>query len=61
MLGIFSYSKIRERWVLGANPDNAPHLEARGNGVFGFEDLPANLGISDNDFNDAVFQLAFTI
>ncbi len=45
---------------LGANPDGVSHLQNRGNGVFGFEDLPANLGISDNDFNDAVFQLNFT-
>ena len=44
-----------------ANPDNAIHLQSRGNNVFGFEDLPANLGASDNDFNDAVFRLAFTV
>ncbi len=46
---------------LGSNPDGAVHLEARGNNVFGFEDLPANLGISDNDFNDAVFQFDFSL
>ncbi|MBE9194974.1 hypothetical protein IQ219_06545 [Synechocystis sp. LEGE 06083] len=28
-------------------------------GVFGFEDLPSNLGISDFDFNNAVFQIQF--
>ncbi|HEY9690653.1 MAG TPA: peptidylprolyl isomerase [Oculatellaceae cyanobacterium] len=44
-----------------ANPDNAIHLQDRGNNVFGFEDLPANLGGSDNDFNDAVFRLAFSV
>ena len=42
-----------------ANPDNAEHLQSFGNNTFGFEDLPANLGISDNDFNDAVFQFTF--
>ncbi|MBE9196632.1 DUF4114 domain-containing protein [Synechocystis sp. LEGE 06083] len=42
-----------------ANPDGAEHLQNRGNGVFGFEDLPSNLGISDFDFNDAVFQIQF--
>ncbi|MEO0933222.1 MAG: Ig-like domain-containing protein [Cyanobacteria bacterium J06641_2] len=44
-----------------ANPDGASHLQARGNGVFGFEDLPANLGDSDNDFNDAVFGFDFSL
>ncbi|MGB3208809.1 MAG: peptidylprolyl isomerase [Crinalium sp.] len=44
-----------------ANPDKAIHLQDRGNNIFGFEDLPANLGGSDNDFNDAVFRLAFTV
>ncbi|GAB4531358.1 MAG: hypothetical protein Tsb0014_14810 [Pleurocapsa sp.] len=45
---------------IGANPDNAKHIESNGNGVFGFEDLPANLSnVSDNDFNDAVFQFDF--
>ncbi len=44
-----------------ANPDNAIHLQDRGNNVFGFEDLPSNLGSSDNDFDDAVFRLAFTV
>ncbi|MEB3174006.1 MAG: DUF4114 domain-containing protein, partial [Cyanobacteriota bacterium] len=42
-----------------ANPDGAEHLQSRGNQVFGFEDLPANLGVSDFDFNDAVFQITF--
>ncbi|GAB4537720.1 MAG: hypothetical protein Tsb0014_26790 [Pleurocapsa sp.] len=45
---------------IDANPDNARHLESRGNGIFGFEDLPANLDVSDNDFNDAVFQFDFS-
>jgi len=45
---------------LGANPDQASHLKSLGNGKFGFEDLPSNLGISDHDFNDAVFQFNFT-
>jgi hypothetical protein len=39
-----------------ANPDGTEHLQNRGNNVFGFEDLPGNLGISDFDFNDAVFK-----
>ncbi|MEM6404514.1 MAG: DUF4114 domain-containing protein, partial [Cyanobacteria bacterium P01_D01_bin.116] len=44
-----------------ANPDGANHLKSWGEGVFGFEDLPSNLaGVSDNDFNDAVFQFNFT-
>lgn len=42
-----------------ANPDRTEHLQNRGNGVFGFEDLPGNLGVSDFDFNDAVFQIKF--
>lgn len=42
-----------------ANPDGVEHLRSFGGGIFGFEDLPSNLGISDNDFNDAVFQLSF--
>ena len=43
-----------------ANPDGSEHLQNRGNNVFGFEDLPGNLGISDFDFNDAVFKFTFT-
>ncbi|MFM7574262.1 MAG: putative Ig domain-containing protein, partial [Snowella sp.] len=43
-----------------ANPDGTEHLQSRGNNVFGFEDLPGNLGISDMDFNDAVFKFTFT-
>lgn len=46
---------------VGANPDGASHLQARGNNIFGFEDLPANLGDSDNDFNDAVFGFDFSL
>lgn len=42
-----------------ANPDGTEHLQNRGNNVFGFEDLPGNLGISDFDFNDAVFKFSF--
>ena len=39
-----------------ANPDGANHLKSWGDGIFGFEDLPSNIGgVSDNDFNDAVF------
>ena len=45
----------------GANPDGAAHLQSRGNNIFGFEDLPGNLGISDNDFNDAIFQFDFLV
>ncbi len=46
---------------LGANPDRAEHIRAFGNNTFGFEDLPSNLGSSDNDFNDAVFNLEFRV
>lgn len=42
-----------------ANPDGLNHLQNRGNNTFGFEDLPGNLGISDFDFNDAVFKFNF--
>ncbi|MDJ0826330.1 MAG: DUF4114 domain-containing protein [Rhodobacter sp.] len=42
-----------------ANPDGAAHLRSLGNNVFGFEDLPSNLGISDNDFDDVIFQFNF--
>ncbi|MEO0685330.1 MAG: DUF4114 domain-containing protein, partial [Cyanobacteria bacterium J06649_11] len=44
-----------------ANPDGIAHIKSLGNGAFGFEDLPGNLGVSDNDFNDAVFQLDFSV
>ena len=50
-----------------ANPDSAIHLKSLGSStmggspVFGFEDLPGNLGVSDNDFNDAVFAVDFTV
>ncbi|MEM9927817.1 MAG: DUF4114 domain-containing protein, partial [Cyanobacteria bacterium P01_D01_bin.50] len=45
-----------------ANPDGANHLKSWGDGIFGFEDLPSNLaGVSDNDFNDAVFKFNFTV
>lgn len=44
-----------------ANPDGAEHLQSRGEGIFGFEDLPGNLGVSDFDFNDAVFQITFLV
>ncbi len=43
-----------------ANPDGAVNLKNSGNNVFGFEDLPGNLGISDFDFNDSVFKFTFT-
>ncbi len=43
-----------------ANPDGVSHLKSLGSSTFGFEDLPGNLGVSDNDFNDAVFQVDFT-
>ncbi len=46
----------------GANPDGAVHIQAGDDNVFGFEDLPANLnGVSDNDFNDAVFKFDFEL
>ncbi|BAQ66140.1 DUF4114 domain-containing protein [Geminocystis sp. NIES-3709] len=43
-----------------ANPDASEHLKNLGNNTFGFEDLPGNLAISDNDFNDAVFNFTFS-
>lgn len=49
---------------IDANPDGVEHIQSKGNNVFGFEDLPSNipdLVISDNDFDDAVFQLAFDV
>ncbi|MEB3227741.1 MAG: DUF4114 domain-containing protein, partial [Synechocystis sp.] len=42
-----------------ANPDSSEHLKSYGNNTFGFEDLPGNLGVSDFDFNDGVFQFTF--
>ena len=52
---------MRHDYLLDALiPDGATHLLAYGTGVFGFEGLPANLGISNNDFNDAVFAFNFT-
>ena len=47
--------------ITSANPDRVSHLKSLGNNTFGFEDLPGNLGISDNDFNDAVFQVNFRV
>lgn len=44
-----------------ANPDGVGHLKSFGMGTFGFEDLPDNLGKSDNDFNDAIFQVDITL
>ena len=44
-----------------ANPDGIGHLKSLGMGMFGFEDLPGNLGGSDNDFNDAVFQVDISL
>ncbi|OHY31884.1 hypothetical protein BCV64_15425 [Cylindrospermopsis raciborskii MVCC14] len=38
-----------------ANPDGAAHIKSVGNNIFGFEDLPAGVGVSDYDFNDMVF------
>jgi 3-phytase len=38
-----------------ANPDGAAHIRSFGNNIFGFEDLPSNVGVSDYDFNDTVF------
>ncbi|MFM7559041.1 Ig-like domain-containing protein [Cylindrospermopsis raciborskii] len=38
-----------------ANPDGAAHIRSFGNNVFGFEDLPAGVGVNDYDFNDMVF------
>ena len=44
-----------------ANPDGSQHLQMVGNNTFGFEDLPANLVGSDNDFNDAMFKFDFSV
>jgi hypothetical protein len=45
-----------------ANPDKAPHFRSYGNGVYGFEDLPASFTqYSNNDFNDGVFALTLGI
>ncbi|WP_235528909.1 cadherin domain-containing protein, partial [Cylindrospermopsis sp. CR12] len=38
-----------------ANPDGAAHIKSFGNNIFGFEDLPAGVGVNDYDFNDTVF------
>lgn len=46
---------------LGANPDGARHVGLVNQNVFAFEDLPFNLGRSDNDFNDAAFRLSFAV
>jgi hypothetical protein len=44
-----------------ANPDKSAHFRSYGNGVYGFEDLPADLTqYSNKDFNDAVFALKLT-
>ena len=43
-----------------ANPDGAVHLKSFGSNTFGFEDLPAGVGVSDYDFNDAVFSFGFS-
>jgi hypothetical protein len=44
-----------------ANQGIGVHLRSYGNGVYGFEDLPDNLsGVSDKDFNDAVFAFNLT-
>jgi len=41
-----------------ANPDFAPHIKRlEGGDLFGFEDLPGGIAVSDNDFNDATFSL----
>ena len=55
----FASDQVAYFSFVGANPDGARHLQSFGNNVFGFEDLPSNLGISDNDFNDAVFSFNF--
>jgi 3-phytase len=44
-----------------ANPDGAAHLRSFGNNTFGFEDLPAGVGVSDYDFNDAVFSFGAVV
>ena len=44
-----------------ANPDGAAHLRSFGNNTFGFDDLPAGVGVSDYDFNDAVFSFGAVV
>ena len=43
---------------IGANSDGADHVRLLGNNVFGFEDLA---GGGDNDFNDVVVSLDFSV
>ena len=48
---------------IGANPDGVEHLQARGNNIFGFEDVandPSVGLIPDNDFDDAIFSFNFS-
>ena len=40
---------------IAANPDLAPHIKRLQGDIFGFEDLPAGVGVSDYDFNDGTF------
>lgn len=55
----FASDRVMYFAFAAANPDGVEHLKSFGNNLFGFEDLPTNLGISDNDFNDAFFQFNF--
>lgn len=43
---------------IAGNADGADHVRLLGDNVFGFEDLP---GGGDNDFNDIVVQIDFTL
>ncbi len=43
---------------IAGNADGADHVRLLGDNVFGFEDLP---GGGDNDFNDIVVQINFTL
>jgi hypothetical protein len=57
-LDLLSVNQVAYFAFVGANPDNVPHFQNRGDGVFDFEDLP---GGGDMDFNDAVFRFEFTV
>ena len=42
-----------------SNPDGMNHVKSYGGNVYGFEDLPGNIGVSDFDFNDAMYSYRF--
>jgi hypothetical protein len=48
------YTSFRE-----SNPDGMNHVKNYGGNLYGFEDLPGNIGVSDLDFNDAMYSYQF--